>query len=79
LPTYLPWAVLCTILLFPIGGIVAIVYGVLVNRRAASGDWEGASRASRLARRWCLISVGVALIVLIALASGVVKNPYATN
>ncbi len=50
LPTYLPWAVLCTILLFPIGGIVAIVYGVLVNRRAAAGDWEGASRASRLAR-----------------------------
>jgi hypothetical protein len=30
LPTYLPWAVLCTILLFPVGGIVAIVYGILV-------------------------------------------------
>jgi hypothetical protein len=79
LPTYLPWAVLCTILLFPVGGIVAIVYGILVNRRAAAGDYEGASRASRLARRWCLISVVVGLVALVLLASGIVKNPYTTN
>ena len=58
---------------------MAIVYGVLVGRRSAAGDYEGASKASRLARLWCLISVGVGLIVLIALASGVVKNPYTTN
>jgi Na+-driven multidrug efflux pump len=52
---------------------------VLVNRRAAAGDYEGASKASRMARRWCLISVVVAAIVLVALASGAVKNPYTSN
>jgi hypothetical protein len=71
--------VLCTILLFPIGGVVAIVYGLLVNRRVAVGDWEGASRASRLARRWCLICVGVGAFILLLLAFGIVKNPYSSH
>jgi hypothetical protein len=58
---------------------VAIVYGVLVNRRAAAGDWEGASRASRMARTWCFVSLVVGLVVLLLLATGVVKNPYSSN
>jgi hypothetical protein len=76
LPTYLPWAILCTVLFFAVGGVVAIVYGLLVNRRVAAGDWEGASRASGLARRWCLISVAVGAFVLLLLAFGVVKHPH---
>ena len=55
---------------------MAIVYGVLVNRRAAAGDWEGASRASRMARTWCLISLVVGLVALLLVATGLVKNPY---
>jgi hypothetical protein len=64
------------VLLFPIGGIVAIFYGVQVNRRTAAGDWAGASRASRLARTWCLICVAVGIVVTLLLISGAVHNPY---
>jgi Na+-driven multidrug efflux pump len=77
-PNYLPWAIVSAILWVP-GGIVAIIYSVLVNRRLAAGDWEGASRASRLARVWCLISVAVAALVVVLLASGAIRNPYASG
>ncbi len=75
-PSYLLQAVLCTVLLFPVGGIIAIVYGVRVNRRLAVGDWDGASHASRLARTWCWISVAVGFIGLGLVAAGVFPNPY---
>ena len=74
LPTYLPWAILSVLVFWP-GGIVAIVYGVLVNRRLAAGDMAGATRASHLARRWCWISVvvGVFATLLLAVTGGLPK------
>jgi putative copper export protein len=60
------------------GGIVAVVYGVLVNRRLAAGDVDGATRASHLARTWCWISVVVGAVVLLLIATGAVHNPYAS-
>ena len=76
-PSYMLQAVLCTVLLFPVGGIIAIVYGVRVNRRLAIGDWDGASHASRMARTWCWISVAVGFIGLGLIAAGILPNPSA--
>jgi hypothetical protein len=75
LPTYLPWAFLSLLIFWP-GGIVAIVYGLQVNRRLSVGDVDGATRASHLAKTWCRISVVVGVVLLLLLASGVVRNPY---
>lgn len=61
------------------GGIVAVVYGVLVNRRLAAGDVAGATRASHLARTWCWISVVVGAVILLLIVSGVLRNPYASH
>ncbi len=67
---------MCAILFFVPTGIAAIVYSVLVGRRFDAGDREGAWRASRLARMWCVVSVVIGLFVLLLLATGVVRNPY---
>jgi hypothetical protein len=61
------------------GGIVAVVYGVLVNRRLAAGDIAGATRASHLARRWCWISLAIGVVVLLLLLSGAIRNPYRSS
>jgi putative copper export protein len=61
------------------GGIVAVVYGVLVNRRLAAGDVAGATRASHLAKRWCWISVVIGAVLAVLLLTGAVRNPYASH
>jgi hypothetical protein len=58
------------------GGVVAVIYSVLVNRRLANGDWAGASRASRLARMWCLISLVIFAVGILLVWSGAIRNPY---
>jgi hypothetical protein len=78
LPTYLPWAFLSLLAFWP-AGIVAVVYGVQVNRRLAAGDVDGATRASRLARTWCWISVAVGVVVVLLVLSGAVANPYSSR
>ena len=40
-------------------GILAILQSVQVNTRLAAGDWEGARRASRSAKNWCLVAAAV--------------------
>jgi hypothetical protein len=61
------------------GGIAAILYGRLVNRRLAAGDVDGATRASHLARMWCWISLVVGVIGLLLYASGALHNPYVSK
>jgi hypothetical protein len=58
-----------------LAGVVAIVYGVQVNRKLTVGDWDGAARASRLARTWCWVSVAVGLVVLALIILGMVPVP----
>jgi Interferon-induced transmembrane protein len=60
----------------PLAGVVAIVYGVQVNRKLTVGDWDGAARASRLARTWCWVSVAVGVVFLALILSGAIPNPY---
>jgi hypothetical protein len=75
LPNYLPWAILSLLVFWP-GGVVAIVYGMQVNRRLAAGDVDGATRASRLARAWGWISVAVGVVVGLLVASGALPKPH---
>jgi Interferon-induced transmembrane protein len=67
------------LLLFLPGGVVAIIYGLLVNRRLSAGDWMGAAKASRLARIWILISVAWFAVALILYHFGIVKGPHLSN
>jgi hypothetical protein len=76
LPTYLPQAIVCAVLFNLVAGIVAIVYAVQVNKKLAAGNWDGAARASRLARTWCWISVAIGVVFLLLLLSGAIRNPY---
>jgi hypothetical protein len=75
LPTYLIQAILCALVFNPLAGVVAIVYGVQVNRKLTVGDWDGAAWASRLPRTWCWVSVVVGVISLLLILSGAIPKP----
>jgi Interferon-induced transmembrane protein len=76
-PNYRFQAILCTILFNVLAGVVAIYYSVQVSRKLTVGDWDGAARASRLAKTWCWVSVVVGVVFLALILSGIVPNPYA--
>jgi hypothetical protein len=57
--SYFGWAVLCTIACFMPFGVVAIVKASQVKPRWAQGDLDGARRASRTAKAWCLLAAAV--------------------
>jgi hypothetical protein len=76
-PTYLAQAILVTLFCFWPTGIPAIVNAARVNSKLVRGDYAGALEASRKAKMWCWISlgVGVAVIVVYAIIIGVVGLP----
>jgi hypothetical protein len=59
-------------------GIVAIVYATQVNSKASAGDIAGAMAASKNARTWGMISIGLAsaavLLWIVLFALGVVGS-----
>jgi hypothetical protein len=65
-PNHMLFAVLVTMFCFLPTGIAAIVSSARVNNKLAVGDIEGARRASKNAQMWCLISVGMGLVMLVA-------------
>jgi len=70
-PSNYLWQSLACLFLFLPSALIAILYSTQVNRRVQIGDMTGAIRASRLARTWCLVTVGVfALLVLWLMAGG---------
>jgi len=62
------FAILVTTFCFLPTGILAMVSSAQVNNKLAVGDVEGARRASKNAQMWCLISVGMGLVMLVAFA-----------
>ena len=68
-PNYLVFAILATVFCCLPTGIAAIVYAAQVNGKLQAGDLSGAQAASKNAKLWCLISLGLglALILLYAL------------
>jgi hypothetical protein len=66
----------CALVFNALSGVVAVVYGIQVNRKLAKGDTDGAAHASRLARIWCWVSVIIGVPFLVLLATGAIHNPY---
>ncbi len=64
-PTYLVQAILVTLLCCLPFGVVAIVYAAQVNSKLGVGDFDGAEEASRKAKKWCWISLGVGLAFMV--------------
>lgn len=65
-PNYLVFAILVTVFCCLPTGIAAIIYAAQVNTRLQAGDVAGAQQASKSARMWVLISVGVGLLLTCA-------------
>lgn len=68
-PTYF-WQSLACLFLFLPTAAVAVGYSFLVTRREQAGDRTGAAKASRMARTWCLASLGAFTILILAAAAG---------
>jgi len=58
---YLVFAILATVFCCLPAGIPAIVYAAQVNGKLQAGDLAGAQAASKNAKMWCLIALGVGL------------------
>jgi Interferon-induced transmembrane protein/zinc-ribbon domain len=63
-PNYLVFAILATVFCCLPAGIPAIVYAAQVNSKLQVGDLTGARLASKNAKLWCLISLGLGLGVV---------------
>ena len=67
-PNYLVLSIISTVLCCPPFGIAGIIYASQVNSKLASGDLEGARRASGKARLWSLIGLAAGVIFWIYIA-----------
>lgn len=65
----LVWAILATLFCCLPAGVVAIIYAAQVDSKWNSGDTAGALGAAKNAKTWCLVSVGVGLLVGVAYAA----------
>ena len=64
-PNYLVFAILTTIFCCLPAGIPAIVYAAQVNGKLQAGDMAGAQMASKNAKMWCWIALGVGVAGLV--------------
>ena len=62
IPNHLVWAILATLCCCLPTGIVSIVFAAQVDGKAASGDYDGARKASDNAKLWAWISLGLGLV-----------------
>lgn len=66
LPNYLAQSILVMLFCcFPFG-IVSLVYAAQVNGRVIAGEYERAMDASRLAKMWCWITLGIGVSLWVA-------------
>jgi len=63
--SYLALAIISTIICCLPLGIVSIIYATKVNSLYADGNYDEAIRASKNAKTWGLVSVGVAVVGLL--------------
>lgn len=61
-PSYLALAIISTVLCCLPAGIVSIVYATKVNDAYMNEDYQGAINASKNAKTWGMVSVGIALL-----------------
>lgn len=60
--SYLALAIISTILCCLPTGIVSIIYATKVNSHYEDGKYEEANKASKNAKTWGLVSIGIALL-----------------
>ena len=60
--SYLALAIISTILCCLPIGIVSIVYATKVNSLYADGNYDEANRASKNAKTWGLVSIGIGVL-----------------
>ena len=58
---YLVFAILVTVFCCLPAGIPAIVFAAQVNGKLQAGDYAGAQQASKNAKTWCFVALGVGL------------------
>jgi hypothetical protein len=61
IPNYLVPAIISAICCFPLG-IISIVFAAQVNSKVASGDIAGAQSASKMAKLFSFILLGLAIL-----------------
>ena len=74
-PNYLIPAIASTVLCCLPTGVASIIFATQVNAKVAAGDTEGAQAASKKAKMWMFISIGLGIvmwIVIILLNLGVI-------
>ena len=64
-PNYLVQSILATIFCCLPLGIVAIVFAAQVNGKWQAGDHAGAMNASKQAKTWSMISIGIGVVVIL--------------
>jgi hypothetical protein len=65
IPNYLVQSILVTLCCCLPLGVVAIIFAAQVNSKLATGDVAGAMDASKKAKMFCLIGLGVGLVVIV--------------
>ena len=60
---YLIESILCLLFCGGLIAIPAIIYASQVDSKLSQGDYQGAVAASNSAKLWCMISVGVWVVV----------------
>jgi hypothetical protein len=62
-PNYLVFAIFLTLCCCPPFAVPALINAARVDARRDLGDYEGAMTASREAKKWCFIALGVGLVL----------------
>jgi vacuolar-type H+-ATPase subunit I/STV1 len=65
IPNYLVPAILVTLFCCLPAGVVSIIYSTQVNSKVAAGDVQGAMDASKTARMWMFVAIGLGVVSMI--------------
>lgn len=65
---YLALSIISTLFCCQIFGIIAIIYASQVNSKFIAGDYQGAQSASNNAKIWSFLSIGIGVLIIIAIA-----------
>lgn len=76
-PTYLWQAIVVTLFCCMPFGIAAIVFASKVDGLLARGDLAGAQNASKSARTWCWVSLGLGLLFMLFGVASTMFAPHA--
>jgi len=65
---YLALAIISTLFCCQIFGIISIIYAAQVNSKYIAGDYVGAESASKNAKLWGFLSIGIGLLIIVVVA-----------